>query len=61
VFETLEDKFEESKKPLDPGLPILMYSASALGSCIAIFLGMEGMAFLTCSALSSGPRCSCYL
>jgi hypothetical protein len=40
VFETLEDKFEESKKPLDPGLPILMYSASALGSCIAIFLGM---------------------
>jgi hypothetical protein len=45
MFETLEDKFEESKKPLDPGLPILMYSASAIGSCIAITLGMRRHGF----------------
>jgi hypothetical protein len=45
MFETLEDKFEESKKPLDPGLPMLMYSASAIGSCIAIILGMRRHGF----------------
>jgi hypothetical protein len=42
VFETLEDKLEKSKKPLDPGLPILMYGATAAVSSIMLILRARG-------------------
>jgi hypothetical protein len=40
MFETLEDKFEKSKPPLDRGLPILLYSFYAVFSSIALILGV---------------------
>lgn len=45
MFETLEDKFEKSKKPLDPGLPILMYSTHVILSSIFLILGVRGHGF----------------
>jgi hypothetical protein len=43
MFETLEDAFEKSKQPLDRGWPILMYSAHAVFSSIALILeGQHG-------------------
>jgi hypothetical protein len=45
MFETLEDKFEKSKKPLDPGLPILMYGITAAVSSILLILGARGHGF----------------
>jgi hypothetical protein len=45
MFETLEDKFEKSKKPLDRGLPILMYGATATVSSIVLILRARGHGF----------------
>jgi lysylphosphatidylglycerol synthetase-like protein (DUF2156 family) len=45
MFETLEDSFEKSKKPLDRSLPILMYGTTAIGSSILLILGVLGHGF----------------
>lgn len=45
MFETLEDRFEKSKPPLDRGYPILMYSIYASVSFIALILGERGHGF----------------
>ena len=45
MFETLEDKIEKSKKPLDPGLPILIYGATAAVSSIVLILRVQGHGF----------------
>ena len=45
MFETLEDKLEKSKKPLDPGLPILIYGATAAVSSIVLILRVHGHGF----------------
>jgi len=45
MFETLEDRFEKSKPPLDRGYPILMYSAGAILSSIALIRGVPGQGF----------------
>jgi hypothetical protein len=36
MFETLEDAFEKSKPPLDPGWPIWMYSTHVVFSFFAL-------------------------
>ena len=41
MFETLEDKFEKSKPPLDRGYPILLYSGYVVVSSIALTLGVR--------------------
>jgi hypothetical protein len=45
MFETLEEKFEKSKPPLDRGYPILVYSSYAIVSFIALILGVPGHGF----------------
>jgi hypothetical protein len=45
MFESLDDKFEKSKKPLDRSLPILMYGTTAIGSFILLILGVLGHGF----------------
>jgi hypothetical protein len=45
MFETLEEKFEKSKPPLDRGYPILVYSSYAVVSFIALVLGRRGHGF----------------
>jgi len=45
MFETLEDSFEKSKKPLDRRFPILMYGTTAIGSFIFLILGVLGHGF----------------
>ncbi len=38
MFESLEDAFGKSKPPLDPGWPILMYSANVVLSSFALII-----------------------
>jgi hypothetical protein len=38
MFETLEDAFEKSKPPLDPGWPILMYSTNVVLCSFALIV-----------------------
>jgi len=45
MFESLDDMFEKSKKPLDRRLSILMYGTTAIGSFIFLFLGVLGHGF----------------
>jgi hypothetical protein len=40
MFETLDDAFEKSKRPLDRGVPILVYSVSVVFSSIALIVGV---------------------
>ncbi len=45
MFESLDDKVEKSKKPLDRSLPILMYGTTVIGSSIFLILGVLGHGF----------------
>ena len=41
MFETLEDRFEKSKRPLDRGWPFLTYSIYVVGGLFYIFDGVR--------------------
>ena len=41
MFETLEDRFEKSKRPLDRGWPLLTYSIYVVGGLFYIFEGVR--------------------
>jgi hypothetical protein len=41
MFETLEDKFEKSKRPLDRGWPVLTYSIYVVGGLFYITEGVR--------------------
>ena len=43
MFETLEDAFEKSKPPLDPGFPALMYGGDVAISSTVLILGICGV------------------
>jgi hypothetical protein len=58
MFETLEDVFEKSKRPLDRRWPPLMYSTDVV---VGLFYLTEGCECTTRSGLSSEPSCSCCL
>jgi hypothetical protein len=45
MFETLEDKIEKSKNPLDPGLPILIYGATTAVSSVVFILRVQAHGF----------------
>ena len=41
MFETLEDMFEKSKPPMDPGWPVLTHSMDALFGLLYVIMGRE--------------------